>query len=342
MINGEKCIYEEMTYKKAETKDVTQIIELIKMCYGMSCSDSLMYNEEVLKQRMERKDFAVYVAVNREDKVIAMENYCRREEFPCSLYLKNKMTHSEYRSCGIGLKLTEYLMKTENFSIWNSLYAYCLTYNSFSQANLIHFGFSVTGFVYNSFLKNEQIKEAADYPKRSHVIMVKNMGVKAVGTLYIPREINKAAELIYQQLGVAYCVDNKQREPVGTTSLSNEYSQVHHNLETWITHPGTDMIQIISHILEGHEKDLLFTHQIYLNIKDESAIWAYEKLKSIGYILSGIKPLEDECEYFVLYGSTHQKPVPEALSVHEKFQKTQSVFSTFAKKSEVRDETGIR
>lgn len=327
LFNGKK---ETIYIRRAEENDTPWIIRLIKACYGDVCSDPAMYDEDSLRKRFRLPGFEIYVA-ETEGRIIAMENCCPREDFDGTLYLKNKMTDSKYRACGIGSAVTKYLMQHCDFTLWNSVYAYALTYNSISQKSLIEYGFTMTGFAYNSFLKSQDAAGTeVNLPKRSHVIMVKNIGVRDVGILYIPRELQPLAKQVYHNLKVTFKADESVNMPAQKEEYRQKFSQLHENLETWIEHPGTDLASLKKEADCCYAKWPLFTHQVYLNMCDSSAVWAYRKLVEQGFIFTGFKPLGQEKEYMVLYDSPGVPVYPGELCVHEQFTAMKCEFARFA------------
>lgn len=257
--------------RRGRCEDVSEIIQLIFSCYGDACSDTRMYQKEFLKKSMEDGSMELYLA-KMDDHVIAMEVCGSREDFPGTGYLKNKMTHPLFRQRGVGRAVADAMMNHCDFSRWLSVFAYALTYNQKSQSLLDGYGYKMTGFSFNSFLKSqEQGGKEGTMPKRSHVIMVKNIAVKDVGTLYVNEGLRDIVSCIYEELSVNQRICTDCVKPTEKTKLQFWQDEFHQNVQIQVESPGYDLIEQIERIRKEYWENELQTCQLFLNIKEETA-----------------------------------------------------------------------
>lgn len=321
--------------RPAVPEDAERITRLVEVCYGSVCSDKTMTDAPALSDGIRRGEMRIELAEETGGRILGIEACCIKEEFPRTLYLKSKMTHPAYRQFGIGREITRRFMREIDFSGFDAAFAYALTYNDASQVLLNRYRFAVTGLVYNSFLKSEDIPGCTTpMPKRSHAVMVKNLGTADAGRLYLPEMYHETARAVYRSLGVTAVFDAAGAPLCGRTVCRIQDIPEHQNTEILIDQPGEDLQTRLEAILSVYKHRPLQTYNVYLNIKEPSAVDAFRLLREKGFLCSGFQPLMHEREYAILYASPRVGVFPEYYQVHPAYLPIKKFFADLAMNKE--------
>lgn len=318
----------EAEVRLALPQDAAGIKELVLVCYGLVCSDKTMYDEEKLAAKLACGDMIIELAQKADGQILGIESCCMKEAFPKTCYLKSKMTHPDYCQCGIGREITKQFMREIDFSGVDSAFAYALTYNDVSQSFLHHYHFAVTGLLYNSFLKSE---ETSLLPKRSHAVMVKNLGVADAGTLYLPMQYHDMARQVYASLNASVALDGEGGAMEGASVCRTYDMAEHQNTEIIIERAGEDLIETLAQLVQRRDDRPLQTYNLFLDLKQRSAVRTWQQLEAHGFLCSGFQPLSNGREFAVFYASPYVEAVPESCSILPAYQRVKDFFAGVAK-----------
>lgn len=236
------------------------------------------------------------------------------EESMCEI--ASQIFRKKYRGFGLAAPFFEYgleILKSRNYSA-----AYCLPvlFHDTTQRLLHRMGLFATGFVLGVF-NMEKIKTS--YPKgrnRKHAqgIQIMALGKRDAGRLFLPPELAPFCGRIYARLGVTCRIcGGPEWEYAGrckkmpeTSVLRRRQDPIQCSTEIHVVSIGADLPERIAKIHEKYPLTGLQTANIFLNASDCYAVWAYRKLRQMGYFFTGCKPLCSENEYLVLHhaGST--------------------------------------
>ena len=310
-----------MNIKRALPEDCQMIRDLVIECCGELASDQHLYKPEELAKDVSEERVKIYVA-EEQDRLVSMEVCGERTEFPETLYMKGKMTLPEFRNQGIAKMVLQKMLSDNDKDDWKSFYAYVKNDKLTIQNILSEKGFTCTGFIYNDFRDQEE--------KHSNMVMVQNTGVKDVGKLYLSSALIPAATIIYNNLNVSFSIESGRNEFMeNATDMIITEDKVHCNINIIVNSPGKDMKQKIEMLQDEYAGIVLQSFQLYLNIKSEDAMAAYEQLMEMGYVFSGIKPLGNGAEYIILYNSIQLPVNAEKILVKDKWLLLKNLFVEF-------------
>ncbi len=239
------------------------------------------------------------------------------EESMCEI--ASQIFRKKYRGFGLAMPFFEYgmdILLSRNYSA-----AYCLPvlFHDVTQRLLQRLGLAATGFVLNVFDTGHitHSYQNGRNTKHSQGIQIRAVGKRDAGTLYLPEEHQEFCRMIYDRLGVRYQIRKegggiRDRLPGDTKApdgsrfpkssriaLRQDSNQC--SLEIRIHRIGADLLELIKAVHSRYPLRGKQTANVFLNIHDENAVWAYERLVGMGYFFTGLKPLCSEREYMVLH-----------------------------------------
>lgn len=233
-----------------------------------------------------------------------------QEESMCEI--ASQIFRKKYRGYGLAVPFFEYaleILRARNYSA-----AYCLpvVFHDITQRLLYRQGLRATGFILNVF-DMERITHSYERDrnkKHSQGIQIMAQKKRNAGILYLPPEHLEIGKRIYDSLGVAYQIYEESSEeareerdilltPVSV--IGTKQDEVQSNLEIHIYRIGADLSKCVENIHRDYPLVGKQTANIFLNINDRYAVWAYRLLKEKGYFFTGLKPLCSDREYMVLH-----------------------------------------
>lgn len=225
--------------------------------------------------------------------------------------IASQIFKKKYRGYGMAVPFFEYgleILKSRSYSA-----AYCLPvlFHDTTQRLLYRLGLRATGFVFGVF---DMEKITTSYPKgrnRKHTqgIQIMALGKKDAGRLFLPETLVPFCRHIYGRLGVPVRIcGGKEREGQDkmmpqTSVIWSRQDGVQCSMEICVAEIGADLTARIAGIHEKYPLTGAQTANIFLNINDRYAVWAYRKLREMGYFFTGLKPLCSANEYMVLHNA---------------------------------------
>lgn len=212
-----------------------------------------------------------------------------------------------YRGYGLAMPFFEYgveILEARHFSA-----ACCLPvmFHDITQRLLYRLDFRATGLILNVFHMGRIVHsyERDRNKKHSQGIQIKMQEKKDAGVLYLPAEHQKFCGEIYDTLGAAYqmaedAVRGKENMP-DTCHVSYTQNEVQCSMTICLHRIGADLMQRVGEFHRRYPLTGMQTANIFLNINDANAVWAYRKLVRQGYFFTGLKPLCARQEYMVLH-----------------------------------------
>lgn len=294
------------------------MISCIRDEYGGSYFKKSFYLPEQIRKESDSGHITFLVAEDSETGRIAGMMILKEffpEESMCEI--ASQIFRKKYRGYGLAQQFFIYgmeILMSRNYSA-----AYCLPvlFHDITQRLLYRQGLRATGFILNVF-HMERISHS--YPrdrnkKHSQGIQIMAVGKKNAGTLYLPPEHKDFCKKIYHVLGVSYRLPEVKRwmadhmeneKPAGILALTDmqwKQDEVQCSLEIRIHKVGRDLSKQIRELHNRYPLIGMQTANVFLNINDKNAVWAYRTLVKEGYFFAGLKPLCSDKEYMVLHNA---------------------------------------
>lgn len=302
-----------VTLREYRPGDEEGMIACIRDEYGNTYFKRDFYNPDYLKKEAISGHITFLVAQTGEKETAGMLilKEFAPEESMCEI--ASLIFRKKYRGYGLALPFFEYGMEILLSRDYSAAYCLPVLFHDITQRLLYRLKLRVTGFVLNVFdMANiTHSYQNGRNTKHSQGLQIRAVGKQAVGTVYIPKQHQDFCRKIYEGLGVTYCMaeesetvlekaNSRERLPA-VSDLSYRQDELQSSLEIRIYRIGLDLWERIAALHEKFPLKGKQTANIFLNISDKNAIWAYRVLTDMGYFFTGLKPLCSEKEYMVLH-----------------------------------------
>lgn len=301
------------------------MIACIRDEYGNSYFKKSFYLPEQIKKESDSGRITFLVAEDMETGEIAGMMILKEfypEESMCEI--ASQIFRKKYRGYGLAQPFFTYGMEILMARSYSAAYCLPVLFHDTTQRLLYRQGLRATGFILNVFHMG---RISHSYPKdrnkkHSQGIQIMAAGKKNAGTLYLPPEHIEFCRTIYDVLGVAYRVAETEK-PAGLpadTDIQWKQDDVQCSLEIRIHKAGKDLSKQMQKLHNRYPLTGMQTANVFLNINDKNAVWAYRTLAKEGYFFTGLKPLCSDKEYMVLHNAGEVEIFWEDYVVTEEFR----------------------
>lgn len=316
-----------ITLRAYRPGDEESMIACIRDEYGDTYFKRGFYSPSCLRAEAESGHITFLVAQTLAGEIAGMLilKEFAPEESMCEI--ASQIFRKKYRGYGLAMPFFEYGMEillSRNYSA-----AYCLpvVFHNTTQRLLYRIGLRATGFILNVF-DMEHITHSYKNGrniKHSQGIQVRAAEKQNAGSVYLPPEYQDFGRRIYESLGVSYFIarEKEVKDIVSVPSLCNlsyQQNELQSSLEIHIHCIGLDLPERIAALHKKFPLKGKQTVNIFLNINDQNAVWAYYVLTEMGYFFTGLKPLCSEREYMVLHNQGEVEIYFEDYVLSEEFE----------------------
>lgn len=310
--------------------DETGIIACIRDEYGSTYFKRNFYIPEQIRNEAESGHITFLEAETEAGEIAGMlilKQFYPKESM-CEI--ASQIFRRKYRGYGLAVPFFEYgmeILKSRHYSA-----AYCLPvlFHDTTQRLLYRLGFRATGFVLNVFDMGRITHSYKRDRNRKHSqgIQIMAQEKRDAGTLYLPPEHIDICKKIYDSLEVEYRICEESGLNTGIkrgillpaiSSITVRQDENQSSLVIHIHCIGTDLLKRMEAIHRKYPLTGLQTANVFLNINDRNAVWAYRQFKENGYFFTGIKPLCSDREYMILHNSGEVEFYLEDYVVTEEF-----------------------
>lgn len=322
--------------------DESGIIACIRDEYGSTYFKRNLYLPEQIRKESDSGHITFLVAETLSGEIAGMlilKDFAP-EESMCEV--ASNICKKQYRGYGLAMPFFEYgmeILKSRHYSA-----AYCLPvlFHDITQRLLYRLGLRATGFVLNVF-NMERITHSYHHgrnKKHSQGIQIMALGKKDAGTLYLPTEHVEFCKKVYNSLGVAYRIreENQRKLPV-RSMIQARQDMLQSSLEIRIHKVGKDLPEQIEKLHAQYPLRGMQTANVFLNMNDSNAVWAYRRLTDMRYFFTGLKPLCSQREYMVLHNAGEVEMYLEDYVLTREFKELAEYVE---KKKQGRNERGIK
>lgn len=306
--------------------DEEGMIACIRDEYGDTYFKRDFYHPSYLRAEAESGHITFLVAETAEDGIAGMlilKEFAPQESM-CEI--ASQIFRKKYRGYRLAMPFFEYGIEILLSREYSAAYCLPVVFHDTTQRLLYRLGLRATGFVLNVF-DTEHIVHSywnGRNSKHSQGIQIRAVEKQDVGKVYIPTEHRRFCSRIYESLGVAYRIaaERELKEILSippVCEMSYKQDEVQSSLEIRIQHVGaglTERMEMLHKKFPFREKQ---TANVFLNISDRNAVWAYHALAEMGYFFTGLKPLCSQNEYMVLHNAGEVKVYWEDYRLTEEF-----------------------
>ncbi|NLV86984.1 MAG: hypothetical protein GX025_07180 [Clostridiales bacterium] len=298
---GEKlsCDFKEVNPDAME--DILGFQACIRDEYGESYPRDYIYKPHELAEKIRQGEILCYLALSdRKDPVasLALTPFKGLERVP---EMTMHVVRKTYRGFGVGTEFTKAVLDSPPIDEYNAVAIHSVTFHSIAQRQTISCGFLPTGFLL-SVHSNDILKHSFDINgcrKQSFAVAVLPKGKKDAGSLHLPPEHESFIKGIYEKLSVVFKqADGKNSE--GKTEYHCEQDETHLTKTTEVFKCGEDFEKLTDALLQKPYK-MGQTINVFINLNDPCAVYAYEVLKNRGFIFTGLHPLCANGEFMIMH-----------------------------------------
>lgn len=306
-------------------KDEEGMIACIRDEYGETYFKQDFYRPDFLKREAQSGHITFLVAETEKDGIAGMlilKEFAPQESM-CEI--ASQIFRKRYRGYGLAMPFFEYGMEILLSREYSAAYCLPVVFHDTTQRLLYRLGLRATGFVLNVF-DTEHIVHSyhnGRNTKHSQGIQIRAVGKRDAGTIYIPAKHRDFCSRVYENLKAAYHLaeedtgSRKELPPVSELSFRQDEKQS--SLEIRICRIGLDLPERMEALHRKFPLKEKQTANIFLNISDRNAVWAYQILAEAGYFFTGLKPLCSKNEYMVLHNPGDVAIYFEDYAVSEEF-----------------------
>ncbi len=311
--------------RRRKTGDEEGMLACIYDEYGDTYFKGDFYNTRYLQREADDGRISFIVAENVCTGEIAgmmsLKTFYPKDEM-CEI--ASQIIKKEYRGYGLAMPLFEYGMRLLQEKQYTSAYCLPVMFHDVTQRLMKRFDLVATGLIMNVFDVENMIHsyDNGRNIKHSQGIQVRRHTKTDAGILYLPAEHIRFCKGIYDALGVTYKVAPQgTRLPDSDTGIiTYEQDERQQSLEIRVCTVSRDMADTLDRLLQRYPLKGKQTANIFLNINDKGAVWAYNRLRERGWFFTGLRPLGGNREYMVLHNSGDIKIFLEDYHVSKEFE----------------------
>lgn len=320
-----KCL--NLLLRQYREGDEEGMIACIRDEYGDTYFKRGFYDPAYLKKEAAEGNITFLVAETEDDGIAGMlilkELY--PEEAMCEV--ASQIFRKKYRGYGLAAPFFDYGMEILLSRHYSAAFCLPVLFHDVTQRLLYRLGFRATGLVLNVFDMGNITHSYLNgrNTKHSQGIQVQAVEKQDAGTIYIPEEHREFCQAVYDSLGVSHEIRAAADRTADTEgippfcSISHKQDDLQNSLEIRIHQTGADLPEQIRKLHSRYPLTGKQTANVFLNINDRHAVWAYERLGEAGYFFTGLKPLCSEREYMVLHHPGEVETYLEDYVVSEEF-----------------------
>lgn len=315
-----KCL--NLLLRQYRQGDEPGMIACIRDEYGDTYFRSSYYQPENLRREAESGRIAFLLAeVLSGDKALrgeiaGMLTMKRSGPPENTCELASEIFRKKYRSYGLAMPFLEYAMELVKAGGYASVFGLSALFHDTTQRLLSRLGFQPCGFAFGILdMKRVSYSYQKDRnQKHPGGIQVMALEKQDAGTLYLPSELEELCRQTYDSLGVAYRIAAATlpcREPLPEKSgLTWKEDEGQGSLEIRLHRAGSDLLEHMERLCRRYPLRGRQTANIYLNVCDNNAVWAYRELEKRGFVFGGFHPLCGEREYLLMHHPGETKSCP--------------------------------
>lgn len=329
-------------YRKGDERG---IIECIRDEYGDTYFKRNLYLPKQIQKEARSGHMTFLVAETLSGELAGM--LILKQFYPSESMceLASQIFKKQYRGYGLAMPFFEYgmdILKSRHYSA-----AYCLPvlFHDTTQRLLYRMGLRATGFVLNVFHMEKIIHSYKRDCNKKHSQGIQIMAVEKrnAGIVYLPLEHREFGQRVYDSLGAVCHIWEEATEGCGrkedsakkffdVSKMEWKQDAVQSSLEIYIHRVGGDLPRQMEKLHRKYPLKGMQTINVFLNINDPNAPWAYRVLTEMEYFFTGLKPLCSDKEYMVLHNAGMVESFLDEYQLSEEFDRLRNYIKRGRKK----------
>lgn len=296
-----------VTLRIQEAGDEEGMIACIRDEYGTSYFKREFYDPAYLREAITQGHMLFLIAQTETGEIAGMlllKEFVP-EESMCEI--ASLIFRKKYRGYGLAMPFFEYGMHILLSRDYSAAYCLPVLFHDITQRLLYRMGLQATGFVLNAFDMEHMVHsyKRGRNVKHSQGVQIRAVGKRDAGRIHVPKKHQDFCVGIYESMGVcclpAETAERGQKELPPFCGISCKQDELQSSLEIRVFCIGADLPERIAALHKKYPLKGKQTANLFLNVSDQNAVWAYGILTEAGYFFTGLKPLCSEKEYMILH-----------------------------------------
>lgn len=315
--------------------DEDGMIACIRDEYGETYFKTDFYDPEYLRKEAAGGQYRFLVARTGAGEIAGMMllKGAASEHGMCEI--ASQIFRKKYRGYGLAMPFFEYGMEILLAGGYCAACCLPVLFHHTTQRLLYRLGLRATGFILNCF-DMERITHSYQNGrniKHSMGIQIRAVNRRDAGTVYVPDKHRAFCGSIYESLGAACRMSEESgyggEFPDPACSLSYTRNDMQSSLEIRVDRVGMDLQKRLEDLHQKYPLTGKETANLFLNINDRQAVWAYDMLKGMGYFFTGLNPLCGDKEYMVMHHAGEVRIWIEDYVLTEEFKRLAEYIKKF-------------
>lgn len=284
---------------EANEKEINEVMKCIYSNYGYEYPNYVIYEPAEMKSLlMEGRQWS-YLARNDHGQIMAHASLAFHEELPGVPEIGALVCKEFCRGRNVAGKIVENICVQAEKSGVRALFGMPVAFHPYSQKILGQLGFVPTGAVLH-YVPSFMVGPYADGDRRMDVLVgAKVLSAPGSKAVSVPEKHVSFVQKLYSKLGIS-CEILPPSEGEGEAVYSVSYSSDLKMAEIQIDNAPESFSEDLSEMMRDLSSNRIEMIEVYLNISNPSASWAYEILEGEGFYFSGIIPCSEKGEYMIM------------------------------------------
>jgi len=280
-------------------QDIISAITCIYDEYQYSYSYERLYYPENIKELISHKKFRSFIAVNAHGEAAGHYGLSFSDDYQAMPEWSTVVVRRPFRGRGIFEKMLVHGIEAAKNMDMRAIMTQPTAYHTATQKIVTRHGFAATGMLFQ-YAASDMISEYnTDGRRLDLAIAVKMLREDTPRTVYLPEEHSEFLREIYSRLK-ARREYSKPFQPTQDTNLRYEINGIMKAGKIVVTQAYTDFESELNQIARAMRKNKIEMTEMFINLTDPAAPYAYKTAKDAGYFFTGLMPCAENCDYLVM------------------------------------------
>ncbi len=286
----------EITVKTPNKNEMLEVCRAFYNEYGLTYANDIIYYPERFYAAIAKDQMHSTIAVDQDGNFAGHHCTFEWDKVPGVWESGMAIVNSNYRNVGVFKKMMSRSYNYVHDDAKGKIFlGECVMTHPYSQKLRLRYGSFPVGFYFNMLAPDyaaSSFKKAEDYSSVANAASAFDFTPK---TVYLPEELHKPANYIYNGLGLERTILTDTKEPEKEVSKSTCF--YYNNTKSGainINEIGKDYSKHVASSLRELKSKGADTIMLYFSVEDPSFEYVYNSAKDLGFFFTGIIPNADQ------------------------------------------------
>lgn len=300
----EGSLPENITFDIHELRE-EEAIEVAQCVYnefGYTYVAELIYYPQQFYEASKKGDIYSLVATAPNGEVAGHLALLKLKDFPGVYEMAIGVVKRKFRKYSIMKKLTEIIIdRAENHLKINALFTQPVAYHTITQKMSNSMSLHASGFMFQYTSDEFSTTFDKGQERCSVACAIRPFKRDTFAELYLPHELKEMVCDICNRMGIERTfLPGQTFDLEDKTEATISINQRTRLGKFYIEKSGKDIEEEIKHAMFTFRKEKCAVVELYLNVLDPVAPFAYEELKKYQFFCTGFLPMSDKGEYLIM------------------------------------------